>query len=42
MIYDNKTGALYYEADGSGDAARQQIATLDPGLRLTSADIFVL
>ncbi len=32
VVYDNVTGALYYDADGSGVIAQVQIAALDPDL----------
>jgi Ca2+-binding RTX toxin-like protein len=40
VIYDPTTGALYYDADGSGGGAAVQIATLSTGLALTAASIF--
>jgi Ca2+-binding RTX toxin-like protein len=40
VIYDPTTGALYYDADGSGGGAAVQIATLSTGLALTEANIF--
>ncbi|NIX78442.1 hypothetical protein HB375_17755 [Microvirga sp. c23x22] len=42
IIYDNKKGALYYDADGNGAGAAVQIATLSKGLKLTYADFFVI
>jgi type VI protein secretion system component Hcp len=36
VIYDPTTGALYYDADGSGGGAAVQIATLSTGLALTA------
>jgi Ca2+-binding RTX toxin-like protein len=41
LVYNDTTGALYYDADGNGGGAAVQIATLDAGLKLTSAS-FVL
>lgn len=41
IIYDNVSGALYYDKDGSGTAAAVQFATLDPGLGLAAADFKV-
>ena len=50
IIYDQTTGALYYDADGVGGAAQVQFATLvsnatlgtHPGAGLTAADFFVV
>jgi Ca2+-binding RTX toxin-like protein len=42
ILYDSATGALLYDADGTGAAAAQQFATLAAGLALTNADIFVV
>jgi Ca2+-binding RTX toxin-like protein len=36
IIYDPTTGALYYDADGSGGGAAVQIATLSTGLAMTA------
>ena len=42
IVYNTSTGALYYDADGSGAGAAVQVALLDgaPGLAVT--DIFVM
>ncbi|WP_342148236.1 calcium-binding protein [Methylorubrum sp. SB2] len=42
IVYNAKTGALLYDADGSGGAVAQQFATLKAGLALTYADIVVI
>ncbi|EBW2250230.1 calcium-binding protein, partial [Salmonella enterica subsp. enterica serovar Enteritidis] len=42
VIYDSGTGALFYDADGSGSGARQQIAWLASGLALTNAEFLVV
>ncbi|MGC1479283.1 MAG: hypothetical protein WA771_02165 [Chthoniobacterales bacterium] len=42
IVYETDTGALWYDADGSGGGARQQFAELTAGLALTSADNFVV
>ena len=42
VIYDDNTGALYYDADGSGAGAAIQIAAMGAGLALTHADIVVI
>lgn len=41
LIYDNATGALYYDADGNNAGVAVQFAMLDIGLQLTTAN-FVL
>lgn len=42
LIYNSSSGALYYDADGSGHAyAPVQFATLSAGLALTASDFFV-
>ena len=41
IIYDRVSGALYYDADGTGSAAQVQFATLAPGLDLTSRDFWI-
>lgn len=38
IIYDDKTGALYWDADGSGGTAKVQLAELAVGLKLTAAN----
>jgi len=42
IIYNTATGALLYDADGSGAAAAIQIATLSAGLAVANADIVVV
>lgn len=42
LIYNKSTGALYYDADGSGATAAIQIATLGVNLVLTNADFIVI
>ncbi|HYI65013.1 MAG TPA: hypothetical protein VEW71_09025, partial [Allosphingosinicella sp.] len=42
IIYDQSTGALYFDADGSGDGAAVQFATLQGGPSLTAADFVVV
>ncbi len=41
IIYETDTGNLYFDADGTGAAARVHFATLGLNLTLTSADFFV-
>jgi Ca2+-binding RTX toxin-like protein len=42
IIYDASTGALYFDADGSGAGAKVQFATLDGSPALTAGDFFVI
>jgi Ca2+-binding RTX toxin-like protein len=42
VIYDNKKGVLYYDADGSGKAKAVEVATLSKNLSMTSKDFFVI
>ena len=42
FIYNSATGALSFDADGSGSLAQVQFATLSTGLNLTSRDILVV
>ncbi|MEE1610426.1 cadherin domain-containing protein [Microvirga sp. CF3016] len=42
VIYNKKTGALSYDADGKGGKEAIQIATLSRDLKLTETDFFVL
>lgn len=41
IIYDNTSGDLFYDRDGTGGAAAIKFAELDVGLALTNADFFV-
>lgn len=42
IIYNHDTGALSYDADGTGSAAAHQFAQLTPGTALTNADFAVV
>jgi Ca2+-binding RTX toxin-like protein len=42
IVYDKKTGALYYDQDGTGSKAQVKIATLNKNLKMTYADFFVI
>ena len=42
IVYDKATGALFYDADGTGGAAQIRFATLAKGLKMTYADFFVI
>jgi Ca2+-binding RTX toxin-like protein len=41
LVYNNKTGKLYYDADGSGAQAQVQFATLSKNLKMTEKDFFI-
>jgi len=42
IIYETDTGNLFFDADGTGAAARVQFAHLNAGLALTNADFLVI
>ena len=42
IIYNSSTGALSYDADGTGVAAPVQFAHLTSGLALTNSDFHVV
>ena len=42
VIYDATTGAVYYDADGTGNTAAAQFATLGTGLAVTNLDFFIV
>ena len=42
FIYNQKTGALFFDSDGTGTTGQIQFATLSTGLALTNADISVV
>lgn len=39
LIYNSATGTLFFDADGNGAVAQVQIASLAPGLALTSSNL---
>ena len=41
VIYDKDSGALYYDADGTGAKAGVCFATINKNLKMTAADFFV-
>jgi Ca2+-binding RTX toxin-like protein len=42
IVYNNATGALLYDVDGSGGGAAVQIATVGVGLAMTHTDFVVI
>ena len=42
IIYNSNTGALSYDADGTGSAAAVQFAELSPGQALTYQDFQIV
>ena len=42
IIYNNATGALLYDANGSGTGAAVQIATIGVGLAMTNAEFVII
>ncbi|MBA1156190.1 calcium-binding protein [Microvirga mediterraneensis] len=42
IVYDKKSGKLFYDADGTGKQPQIQIGTLDKNLKLTEKDFFVV
>jgi Ca2+-binding RTX toxin-like protein len=42
VIYDNKKGVLYYDANGSGSGGKVEIATLKKNLKMSASDLFVI
>jgi Ca2+-binding RTX toxin-like protein len=42
IVYNNHTGALFYDPDGSGSKAAVQIAWLENHASLTYKDFFVI
>jgi len=42
VVYNKTTGAIYYDADGTGSKAAVQIAKVTAGLKLTYKDFFIL
>lgn len=41
FIYNQNTGALFFDKDGTGAIGQLQLATLSTGLAMTNANIFV-
>ncbi|WP_179051975.1 pre-peptidase C-terminal domain-containing protein [Nostoc sp. TCL26-01] len=42
FIYNNTTGGMFFDQDGTGAIAQTQFATLNTGLSLTNADILAI
>jgi serralysin len=42
IVYNQSTGALYYDADGTGGGAARQFAQLTPGAAMSNADFAIV
>jgi Ca2+-binding RTX toxin-like protein len=42
IIYNKKTGVLYYDQDGTGSKAAVQFAKIDKNLKMTASEFFVI
>ncbi len=42
IIYNQATGALFYDADGNGGGAAVQFATLGAGIALLASDLAII
>jgi Ca2+-binding RTX toxin-like protein len=42
VVYDNKKGKLFYDADGSGKGKQVEIATLSKNLKMNEKDFFIV
>ena len=42
IIYNDDTGDLFFDRDGTGAAAKVQFAELDAGLAMSNAEFFVI
>ncbi len=42
VIYDSKSGKLWYDADGTGSTKAVQFALLDTGLKMTASDFDII
>jgi Ca2+-binding RTX toxin-like protein len=42
IIYNNTTGTLFYDPDGSDPTRAMQFAKINGGLKLTAADLLVI
>lgn len=42
IVYDDSSGAIYYDADGNGGGAQVQFASVSTGLALSNTDFFVV
>ena len=42
IIYDDQTGALYFDVDAAGGAVAQQFAQLTAGLSLQNTDLYII
>lgn len=41
VVYNDKNGRLYYDADGSGKGKPIEVATLSKNLKMTAADFLI-
>jgi len=42
IIYDNDSGLLYYDADGTGAKAGVCFASISKGLKMTASDFYIV
>jgi Ca2+-binding RTX toxin-like protein len=42
VIYNEKTGYLYYDSDGTGGASQKVVAKLSKNLEITHKDLFIV
>ena len=42
IIYNDDTGELFFDQDGTGAAAKVQFAEIDPGLAMSNQEFFVI
>ena len=42
IVYNDDTGALFFDQDGNGAAAKVQFATVDDGLAMSNLDFLLV
>ena len=42
IVYDKKTGSLFYDSDGTGSTAPIKFAAMSTNLKLTAADFYIV